>query len=361
MQAGTLHRTRLRAANGSPPSASTSLTKGGGPSTPAAEWAGKAKRLAARLVLRVARGVLSAALLAGCQTRRPARRMAWPCSGPTAAVLVWDRERFGPSRELDELGRLGAPPPSDLGKHNKATRAGREQLPVSALFVAPSLAEGSTFNRWSPGPKRGWCQRQAARRPKANPLAMTFFVIYAPVIKLLDMDIQVRQKGVSCAGLPANSGRARPRVGGEVVTKRIQSTPTHTPGSTQRQRDACMHSGGPSASRLSGSQANACTCAGGACCVSMSESADAPAPREGGEAGGHPRRTAPGLRRRARIFAVRDSRSVRKRPAGNQGALWQCSGPGDGVAARSSQHQTVGWSSCSGAHPSTAQMGHAPR
>ena len=47
VQAGTLHRTRLRAANGSPPSASTSLTKGGGPSTPAAEWAGKAKRLAA--------------------------------------------------------------------------------------------------------------------------------------------------------------------------------------------------------------------------------------------------------------------------------------------------------------------------
>ena len=47
MQAGTLHRTRLRAANGSPLSASTSLTKGGGPSTPAAEWAGKAKRLAA--------------------------------------------------------------------------------------------------------------------------------------------------------------------------------------------------------------------------------------------------------------------------------------------------------------------------
>ena len=45
MQAGTLHRTRLRPANGSPPSASTSLTKGGGPST--AEWVGKAKRLAA--------------------------------------------------------------------------------------------------------------------------------------------------------------------------------------------------------------------------------------------------------------------------------------------------------------------------
>ena len=47
VQAGTLRRTRLRAANGSPPSASTSLTKDGGPSTPAAEWAGKAKRLAA--------------------------------------------------------------------------------------------------------------------------------------------------------------------------------------------------------------------------------------------------------------------------------------------------------------------------
>ena len=44
MQAGTLHRTRLRAAKRPPPSASTSLTKGGGPSTPAAGWAGKAKR-----------------------------------------------------------------------------------------------------------------------------------------------------------------------------------------------------------------------------------------------------------------------------------------------------------------------------
>ena len=45
--AGAFHRMRLRPAKGSPPSASTSLTGGGGPSTPAAGVPGMAHRLAA--------------------------------------------------------------------------------------------------------------------------------------------------------------------------------------------------------------------------------------------------------------------------------------------------------------------------
>ena len=64
---------------------------------------------------------------------------------------------------------------------------------------------------------------------------------YAAVVKLLDMDIQVTQKGVSCdsgTGLPADLGRGslkRPTAGSR--RRCGQSTPTRTQSRTQRQKE----------------------------------------------------------------------------------------------------------------------------
>ena len=78
--------------------------------------------------------------------------------------------------------------------------------------------------------------------PKRQPVRSDF---YALVIKFLNMDIQVTQTvrcdsgtGLLLLERPTASAKgSRPRSGGAVVTKGIQSTPTRTQGRTQRKRE----------------------------------------------------------------------------------------------------------------------------
>ena len=168
VQAGALHRTRLRAANGSPPSASTSLTKGGGPSTPAAEWAGKAKRLAAY------------ARLAPAAKKEDQRRAKAADTAPrTRGGTLLARARASRCTKSTVSG-LKRPPTSSARTTSLQRESGRRELRVCALLGPPGLAQGCALGSVLVAP-RGTCrgqgrhQRTASCMPphRGKPLAMT--------------------------------------------------------------------------------------------------------------------------------------------------------------------------------------------